>query len=178
MGKILNIFLVACVLFSFTGCGQNTTDTQKQADVQKQVDELKEQVSKLKDEQDGVPHVEKNKEVVTVKADVKVEKKMPLNEAVITIDNPKDGTSISQDPLTLSGTVSDGATKITVTANAGTKNEDVYTLSTFKQNSKKFTYKASKKFGNMISGLNTYEFKAFFKDGSIKTTRIMINFSK
>jgi hypothetical protein len=195
MKKFLNVLLLVCVLFSFVACGNGNKlaeDAAKEVEVQKQVDDLKEQVSKLKDEQDGVVHkplaekaeekaekVEdkniKTDDKTTVKTEVKA-----VEEATssIIVSSPKDGSTISLDPVTFSGTVSEGATKIVVTANAGTKNEDVYTLAGFKAGDKKFSYKASKSFANMVSGSNSYVFTAHFKDGTTKTTSLKINFSK
>lgn len=80
MKKTLNILLAVCALFAFTACGnpnQSSDDAAKQAEVQKQVDDLKEQVSKLKDEQDGVEHkpVVKTEAKTETKAEAKPEEK-------------------------------------------------------------------------------------------------------
>ncbi|MBI5754425.1 hypothetical protein HZA40_04755 [Candidatus Peregrinibacteria bacterium] len=176
MKKFLNVPVFVLVLFSLTSCGSKGSDVEKQAAVQKQVDQLKEQVGKLKDEQDGVKPEDKK---VVAKQDSKTgDDKIQVKESSISVNNPKDGDKISQDPITFSGAVSDGATKIVVTANGGTKNEDVYTLTGFKKGDKKFSYKASKSFSNLVNGSNIYEFKAYFSDGTVKATKVTINFSK
>lgn len=180
MKKTLNILLAVCTLFAFTACGnpnQASDDAAKQAEVQKQVADLKEQVSKLKDAQDGVVHVPATPKTDTTTTDATAVKPA-VPESSITVDNHKDGDKIDADPVTFSGTVSAGATKIVATANKGTKTEDVYTLNSFKSGDLKFSYKASKSFSNMVSGSNTYEFTAYFKDGTTKTTKLTINFSK
>ncbi|MCX6734353.1 MAG: hypothetical protein NTZ25_00400 [Candidatus Peregrinibacteria bacterium] len=82
MKKTLNIILAVSALFAFTACGnpnQSADDAAKQAEVQKQVDDLKEQVSKLKDDQDGVEHKPVAK--TEVKTDVK-----PVEKNVVPTD--------------------------------------------------------------------------------------------
>jgi|GEM_PF-4535797 len=177
MKKILNILLIVSLSTVLVACGtaKQTDDSSKQAEIQKQVDDLKEQVSKLKDEQNGVEH----KTPETKKTEEPKETAKPAaKEYSISVDNYKDGDTVKVDPATFTGTVSDDATKIVVTANKGTKNEDVYTLTGFKAGDKKFSYKASKSYSNMVSGANTYEFTVSFKDGTTKSVKLNINFSK
>lgn len=187
MKKALNIFLVVCALFAFTACGdanKSANDAEKQIAVQKEVAQLKEQVSVLKDKQDGVDHktLEEKVQEKAIKAEVKSpvaeEKKAENSSGSISINAPKDGETLSKEPVNFSGIVTEGATKIVVTANSGTKNEDIYTLNNFKSGDKKFTYKASRNFKNMVNGSNTYEFTAYFKDGKTKSSKLTINFSK
>lgn len=211
MKKTLNIILAVSALFAFTACGnpnQSADDAAKQAEVQKQVDELKEQVSKLKDEQDGVEHVQVAKtEVKTeIKTDtsietkpvepvqtngialqienivkmtgleIKTEEKVVVKDTTsIVIDTPKDQSNVSGDAVTFTGTISAGATKIVAKSSA---DNDPYTLQSFKAGSKKFTYKAALAFKNLKVGKNTFEFTAYFKDGTTKTATVTINYSK
>ncbi len=211
MKKTLNIILAVSAFFAFTACGnpnQSADDAAKQAEVQKQVDELKEQVSKLKDEQDGVEHVQVAKtEVKTeIKTDtsietkpvepvqtngialqienivkmtgleIKTEEKVVVKDTTsIVIDTPKDQSNISGDAVTFTGTISAGATKIVAKSSA---DNDPYTLQSFKAGSKKFTYKAALAFKNLKVGKNTFEFTAYFKDGTTKTATVTINYSK
>lgn len=211
MKKTLNIILAVSAFFAFTACGnpnQSADDAAKQAEVQKQVDELKEQVSKLKDEQDGVEHVPVAKtEVKTeIKTDtnietkpvepvqtngialqienivkmtgleIKTEEKVVVKDTTsIVIDTPKDQANISGDAVTFTGTISAGATKIVAKSSA---DNDPYTLQSFKAGSKKFTYKAALAFKNLKVGKNTFEFTAYFKDGTTKTATVTINYSK
>ncbi|MBP9770719.1 hypothetical protein KBC97_01000 [Candidatus Gracilibacteria bacterium] len=211
MKKTLNIILAVSAFFAFTACGnpnQSADDAAKQAEVQKQVDELKEQVSKLKDEQDGVEHVQVAKtEVKTeIKTDtsietkpveplqtngialqianivkmtgleIKTEEKVVVKDTTsIVIDTPKDQANISGDAVTFTGTISAGATKIVAKSSA---DNDPYTLQSFKAGSKKFTYKAALAFKNLKVGKNTFEFTAYFKDGTTKTATVTINYSK
>lgn len=236
MKKTLNILLAVCALFAFTACGntnQSSDDAVKQAEVQKQVDDLKEQVSKLKDEQDGVEHkpVVKTETKAETKAESKIEtkaetkpetkieakaeskpaeknvvspdaepakingvalhianiieianltdkngeKEVVQDTASITIDTPKDQANISGDAVTFTGTLSAGATKIVAKSSA---DNDPYTLQSFKAGSTKFTYKAALAFKNLKVGKNTFEFTAYFKDGTTKTATATINYSK
>jgi hypothetical protein len=211
MKKTLNIILAVSAFFAFTACGnpnQSADDAAKQAEVQKQVDELKEQVSKLKDEQDGVEHVQVAKtEVKTeIKTDtsietkpvepvqtngialqienivkmtgleIKTEEKVVVKDTTsIVIDTPKDQSNVSGDAVTFTGTISAGATKIVAKSSA---DNDPYTLQSFKAGSKKFTYKAALAFKNLKVGKNTFEFTAYFKDGTTKTATVTINYSK
>lgn len=180
MKKTLNILLLVVVLFSFTACGNADNpvkDAEKEAELKKQVDDLKEQVSKLKDEQDGVVHTpladktEKADDKV-VKADDKVVVK---NTNSIKIDTPKDQDNISGGVVTFGGTLSAGVTKVVAKSSA---DNDPYTLQSFKAGATKFSYKASLDLKNLKVGQNTFEFTAYFKDGTTKTEKVTINFSK
>ena len=177
MKKTLNILLLVAVLFSFTACGNadnSVKDAEKEAELKKQVDDLKEQVSKIKDEQDGVVHTplaEKAAEK-TEKVDDKVVVK---DTNSIKIDTPKDQANISGGVVTFGGTLSAGVTKIVAKSSA---DNDPYTLQSFKSGSTKFSYKASLDLKNLKVGQNTFEFTAYFKDGTTKTEKVTINFSK
>ena len=180
MKKTLNIILVVCALFSFTACNtnQSSADAAKQAEVQKQVADLKEQVSKLKDEQDGVVHQPVVPAVPAKAGDVAAktdDKTVKVDDTSITIDTPKDQADVSGDVVNFSGTLSAGVTKIVATSSA---DADPYTLQSFKAGSTKFSYRASLDFKNLKVGQNTFEFTAYFKDGSTKTAKVTINFSK
>lgn len=223
MKKTLNIILAVSALFAFTACGnpnQSADDAAKQAEVQKQVDELKEQVSKLKDEQDGVEHVPvakkeiksdaKNDAKIEVKTDNKPEvkpveptetngvavqisniskilnleikteekeiaKAITEDLASIVINTPKDQSNVSGDAVVFSGNISAGATKIMAKSSA---DNDPYTLQSFKAGSTKFTYKAALAFKNIKVGKNTFEFTAYFKDGTTKTATVTVNYTK
>lgn len=181
MKKNLNILLLVCVLFSFVACSnknQSANNATNQADIQKQVDDLKEQVSKLKDEQDGVVHqpaVTKTDDKPT-KTEAETEVKAVVKDPnSITIDTPKDQAKVSGSLVTFEGTVSAGATKIVATASA---DSSPYTLQSFKAGSTKFSYKASLDFKNLKIGKNTFEFTAYFKDGTTKTATVTVSFSK
>lgn len=184
MKKTLNILLLVAVLFSFTACGNadnSVKDAEKEAELKKQVDDLKEQVSKIKDEQDGVVHTplaEKAAEK-TEKADdkvVKADDKVVVKDTnSIKIDTPKDQANISGGVVTFGGTLSAGVTKIVAKSSA---DNDPYTLQSFKSGSTKFSYKASLDLKNLKAGQNTFEFTAYFKDGTTKTEKVTINFSK
>lgn len=187
MKKLLNTILLVCALFSFVACGNSNKaaeDAAKQAEVQKQMDDLKEQVSKLKDEQDGVIHTplaeklakETEKTEKVAEKVEKIEDKTVVKDTnLITIDTPKDKTDVSGNLVTFEGTVTAGATKIVAKSSA---DNDPYTLKTFKADETKFNYKASLNFKNLKVGQNTFEFTAYFKDGSTKTANVTINFSK
>ncbi len=173
MKKISNSILLAGIIFFLVGCGAGNAanDPEKDAKIQKQVAELKEQVAKLKDAQDGVV-----REKIEAKKEVKVEEKIEVeNKNLITIDSPKDKDNITKEPVIFNGTISAEATKIVVTSSA---DGEAYALQSFKQGSTKFSYKAGLKFKNLKVGANTFDFTATFKDGSTKTTKLIINFSK
>lgn len=175
MKKTLNILLLVAVLFSFTACGNadnSVKDAEKEAELKKQVDDLKEQVSKIKDEQDGVVHTplaEKTAEKVAEKT----EKAVDTNS--IKIDTPKDQAKVSDPVVNFTGTLSAGVTKVVAKSSA---DNDPYTLQSFKAGATKFNYKASLNLKNLKVGQNTFEFTAYFKDGTTKTEKVTINFSK
>lgn len=187
---------------------KSADDAAKQAEVQKQVEELKEQVSKLKDDQDGVEHVPVAKKEIKedAKNDAKIEvkpveptetngvalqianiakianleikteeKKVVKDTTSITIDTPKDQANVSGDAVVFSGNISAGATKIVAKSSA---DNDPYTLQSFKAGSTKFTYKAALAFKNIKVGKNTFEFTAYFKDGTTKTATVTVNYTK
>lgn len=175
MKKTLNILLLVSVLFSFTACGNadnSVKDAEKEAELKKQVDDLKEQVSKIKDEQDGVVHTplaEKTVEKVAEKT------KNAVDTNSIKIDEPKDQAKVSGPVVNFTGTLSAGVTKVVAKSSA---DNDPYTLQSFKAGATKFSYKASLNLKNLKVGQNTFEFTAYFKDGTTKTEKVTINFSK
>ncbi len=177
MKKLLNTILIICALFSLAACSNSdkaAEDAEKQAEIQKQVDELKEQVSKLRDEQAGVIHTPLAEKLV--KKTEKIEEKTVVKDTnLITIDTPKDKADVSGNLVNFEGTVTAGATKIVAKSSA---DNDPYTLQSFKAGATKFNYKASLNFKNLKLGQNTFEFTAYFKDGSTKMANVAINFSK
>lgn len=92
-------------------------------------------------------------------------------------DVPANGSTINKLPLILTGKVSTNVTKIIVTATSESgKYNDVYQLNDFKAGSSDFTYRASTDWENLWNGTNTYQLKAYFKDGTSKDVKIKITF--
>lgn len=187
MKKTLNSILLVGLMLIFSGCGggDSANDPEKNAEIQKEIAELKAKVAILKDEQDGVVKSEVKSEVKT-EVEVKTEAKSELsnetktvvkveNKNSIIIESPKDKETVTKEPVVFSGTVSEGATKIVVTSSA---DGEPYALQTFKSGSTKFSYKAGLKFKNLKVGANTFDFVVTFKDGTTKNSKVKINFSK
>ena len=131
-------------------------------------EELEEEVKKVdKEEEDEVKKVEL--------VEVKDTKSTYKGENLITVDNPSNKITISKEPVQFKGTVSPNVTKIVVTQTYAddlsiASAADIYELKNFKAGDEEFSYGASRDWDNLNYGENYYEFKAYFEDGSTKTT--------
>ena len=90
----------------------------------------------------------------------------------ITLDSPLSGANFDTAPIEFKGSVSENADKIVVTASTG----DVYQLKDHENGDNEFVYRASIDWGNLAQGQNSYQFDAYFDDGSAKTATVDISF--
>ena len=103
----------------------------------------------------------------------------------ITLNSPTNEVTLHDEPVEFKGVVSPNATKIVVTAKSyglvmgeGIQllNEDIYRLQRFEYGDTTFEYGASFKWDNLEYGTNEYEFKAYFDDGTTKSTSVTVYF--
>ncbi len=93
----------------------------------------------------------------------------------ITLNTPAPNASTFDTPVEYIGVVSPNTTKIEVTAQGGSQGNyyyDNYTLVNFNLGDTTFTYRADLPWGNLGNGKNDYTFKAYFFDGTSKSTSI------
>ena len=111
-----------------------------------------------------------------VKASVEKEK-----ENFITLTSPDGKETVSSLPIVFTGKLSEGATKLVVTAEGGEGSDsytDVYTLQDFKKGDTTFTYRAKPAWDNLAPGLNEYEFKAYFENGETESAFISVSYEE
>lgn len=158
MKKLLTISVIASALLLFVACNKSddkavvpSQDAKTQAELQKQVDDLKKELEDSK-AKDTVPVVETKivdtktpeeikaaeaakkaadekaaadaKKAAQQKADDDVVKKVEsyTGDSYITLNSPKNETTFTEEPIIFTGVVSPNTKKITVTATAGSKN--------------------------------------------------------
>lgn len=130
-----------------------------------------------------------NQETESMEMDMEIETETIVEEEAqnhyIKINSPSDRSVYdpSYAPIVFTGTVSEGATKIVVTADftkvdienrTSSKQQDVYELTTFEANDTTFTYRAKSSWNNLGLGTNTYVFTAYFEDGNTTSTTMEI----
>ncbi|MBU1151501.1 hypothetical protein KJ632_01585 [Patescibacteria group bacterium] len=102
----------------------------------------------------------------------------------ITINSPQTDDVIHEEPIIFTGVVSPNVTKLEIKAVGGPGGlggsegyTDNYMLQDFKYGDDKFSYRASQDFHNLMYGTNNYTFKAYYEDGSTKTSVVSIFFT-
>jgi hypothetical protein len=88
--------------------------------------------------------------------------------------NEMDAT-YSETPIKFIGKTSANTQKIVVTAQYGGKT-DIYTLENFNPGDTTFQYQAAEKWDNLAEGSNSYDFVAYFKDGTTRHTTQTISY--
>lgn len=153
MKKLLSISVIASALLLFVACNKNddtvvpSQDEKTQAELQKQVDDLKKQLEETKGETETKTDEEKPGEVKAVDTKVSDEAKKAVDEKAaadakkaaqqkadddvvakvkaytganyITLNDPKNESSFHEEPVVFTGYVSPNTKSITVTATAG-----------------------------------------------------------
>ncbi|MFC1616004.1 hypothetical protein ACFL21_02595 [Patescibacteria group bacterium] len=100
----------------------------------------------------------------------------------IEILSPKHNQKITSEPIVFTGKVSPKTTKIVANAlvisKLGQTNNAVYTLEDFELGDQTFSYTSKEEWNNLVDGINTYTFTAYFEDGTYESTSITIYFEK
>lgn len=152
---------------------EDETDSNVAGEKDATIDELEEKIASLEAQLKEEP-----------KEDVKT---VYTGSNYITLNKPENEASFHEQPIIFAGVVSPTTKKIVVTAKNGDPNcgpdadgicitysEDVYTLKDFKYGDSTFIYRANTEWSNLQYGSNDYIFKAYFDDGSTKTTSVKI----
>lgn len=153
------LFLLTFLSFFLLGCEEKPEEPQSTTEEKKIVSE-----APLEAEKTEVSETEVEK--------METEEK---TESFIKISSPADGTIFHTQPIVFTGEVSADAEKIIVTAyypsrfNRSVTVTDVYTLSEFKTGDSTFVYRAKDTWSNLGQGMNSYNFVAYFEDGSEKS---------
>lgn len=102
-----------------------------------------------------------------------------VGDNYITLNSPANDTNFTEEPIIFTGVVSPNTTKVVVTWEPPTNGEanDVYKLQSFNYGDSSFRYSAKVSYNNLAHGTNKYEFKAYFDDGTTKSTNIQIYYS-
>lgn len=181
MKKFLIGLLILNIL-ALSGCaspsGNSNKDTQIE-DLSQKIDDLQKQ---LDEKSDPVVTTEDTKIDTTDKTPTPPTPTTPpktttyKGDNYVTLNNPINETTFSEEPILFNGVVSPNTTKILVTWN-GTDGNDVYSLQNFKYGDTSFKYSAKVSYNNLEHGTNKYEFKAYFDDGTTKSTNIQIYYT-
>lgn len=155
MKKILLILLLLVIVFSVYAVKLGDTNNPKETEVA---------VGNTK----NVENVEKTAEV----------------KSFITLTFPSNKSAFDSSPVVIRGKVSPNVKKIEVKAVGGEKGycdvlcspyyEDVYTLDSFKAGDETFSYGARSDWKNLAQGYNSYNFTAYFDDGTTATTGVTL----
>lgn len=186
--------LVTTILLSGCSLGATPKDSDKDSekqieDLNDQIDTLKEDLKKMKEEQaqaekdaqeedtekEEDKKTEEPKKEEVKKEETKKEEAEYLGPNFIDITTPETETYHHEVPVMFKGKVSPNTTKIKVKATSPTSPKvDDYVLSQYKAGSTSFSYGAKPEWNNLQLGTNNYEFTAYFKDGTSKTTNYTI----
>lgn len=94
------------------------------------------------------------------------------------ITTPDHDDIVYAEPLVFEGVVSKNTEKIVVSAlvigQDGLIYNALYDIKSFTPGDQEFTYSAKTEWKNLIKGTNNYQFTAYFKDGSSKSTSVTV----
>jgi outer membrane murein-binding lipoprotein Lpp len=167
-------------ILAFSGCALSPDDGDKDA----QIEDLSQQVDDLQNQLD-----ENNSDTETTDNDTNTDSTDTtdtsdttdttdtayIGDSYITLNSPANESSFTEEPILFNGVVSPDTQKIVVTWKAAAQaSGDTYQLQNFKAGDTSFKYSAKVSYLNLSHGTNNYEFKAYFDDGSTKSTNVQI----
>lgn len=180
----------------------NETDQESQSEKDPEIDELEKKINELesklsekneveeKDEETSDKKTEiDSKSASDEKSEVKTVVEKYTGASYITVNKPQNEASLTEEPVIFSGVVSPNAKKIVVTSKSGDPacnpnqslcleyHEDNYTLKEFKLGDDSFIYRAKRDWKNLSEGTNDFTFKAYFEDGTTKTTSLTVYYN-
>jgi len=176
MKKILIGFLLLSLL-GLSGCNL-FDDGKKDAqieDLSQKIDDLQKQLDEKADTSTTTDTTADTTDTTITPTDTPY-----TGDNYITLNNPANEASFTEEPIVFNGIVSPNATKILVTWKSSTLGQvynDAYKLQNFKYGDTTFRYSAKFSFNNLIQGSNKYEFKAYFDDGSTKSANVQIYYT-
>ncbi|MFA6992397.1 MAG: hypothetical protein WC269_03925 [Candidatus Gracilibacteria bacterium] len=181
MKKILIGFLVLNLLV-LSGCNLTADDSGKDEqieDLSQKVDDLQKQL----DDKTDTDVTDDTTDTTDDTADDTADDTTPdsyTGASYITLNNPTNDASFTEEPILFNGVVSPNTTKILVTWNStafGQTYNDAYRLQNFKYGDTAFKYSARISYNNLMQGTNKYEFKAYFDDGTTKSANVQIYYT-
>jgi len=160
---------------------QDSDDDEDDDDVEEDDDDDDDKDAAIKELEEKVAQLEEKLEA----SDQELKETVKSADNYITLDSPGSDDEFYEAPIEFTGSVSPGTERIVVKATVGTDcqpgdlcvapyYEDVYTLQDFEPGDTEFIYRANEDWDNLTHGTNDYEFRAYFEDGSMKTTEVSI----